>query len=365
LYYQGGKRIFGSRTNTFLIMDIESLGTNIEIVHKVIEQWRRTGRLSGVERAFLLDKLKEIQSAVEAAGELRGNAAIAAGERAMDRAAEERGEAGPAAECEQHEVAGPASGIRETLSCDEEPSVSFTVEASETITEIIPEYDILEQEIVMEIEITDVAGLIGGGAAAESAEALRKEPESVEAPREEQPAADTRRRGKLGRKAIRSLYCDSPEEDNAAGNAATDAVALTESDTEEPVKESPVESSEQAPQDAVLHKTNLAAHKKAVLGEVINQGSRTVGETIAPQAKKKIDAEKVSDLKKAIGVNDRYLIIRDLFGGDADAFDEAVARFNDFDDLNDAMLFIHDSYRWDHNSDGAKLMIDIIVRKLM
>ncbi len=101
------------------------------------------------------------------------------------------------------------------------------------------------------------------------------------------------------------------------------------------------------------------------MGDVINQGSRTVGETIAPQAKKKIDAEKVSDIRKAMGVNDRYLIMHDLFGGDADAFDEAVARLDGFDDLNDAMLYIHDSCRWDHDSDGARLLIDIIVRKLM
>ncbi len=300
-------------------MDLESVKTDIEIVHKIIGEWQRTGRLSGIGRAFLLDKLKEIQAAVEM----------------QDAECEPQ-----AVECELHEAAPEReSPALETFEIFEITEVPETPEDSET------------PETHEAAGITEMPGV-----------PVTAEAEVVSAPSgDEYPAtADTPRRGRLDRKAIRSLYDDTPEEDECTGEVE----AGMESGTEEPPKEEFAGETEPV-RDAMPRHIDFTAHKKAVLGEVINQGGRTVGDAIVPQAKKKIEAEKVSDLKMAIGVNDRYLIIRDLFGGDADAFDEAVALLNGFDDLDDAMLFIHDNYRWDNGSDGAKLLIDIIVRKLM
>lgn len=104
----------------------------------------------------------------------------------------------------------------------------------------------------------------------------------------------------------------------------------------------------------------------AVLGEVINHDVQTLADTITPprnMASELRRSEPVTDLRQTIGLNDRFLLIRDLFGGDAAACDRALDRLNRFEDLDDCMIFIAEHYAWNPNSDGAKLMMDLLERK--
>ena len=104
----------------------------------------------------------------------------------------------------------------------------------------------------------------------------------------------------------------------------------------------------------------------AVLGEVINPHVQTLADTIAPPhdiASELRRNEPVTDLRQAIGLNDKFLLIRDLFGGDAQAYERAIETLNDFDDLDDCMIFIAEHYAWNPNSDGAKLMMELLERK--
>lgn len=103
-----------------------------------------------------------------------------------------------------------------------------------------------------------------------------------------------------------------------------------------------------------------------VLGEVINHDVQTLADTITPPrdvASELRRSEPVADLRQAIGLNDRFLLIRDLFGGDAAACDRALDRFNRFENLDDCMIFIAEHYAWNPNSDGAKLMMELLERK--
>ena len=103
-----------------------------------------------------------------------------------------------------------------------------------------------------------------------------------------------------------------------------------------------------------------------VLGEVINNDVRTVADTISPVrnfASEIARKERIDDIAGALGVNDRYLLIRDLFKGDAVAYEAAIARLNGFDNLDDCMIYIVETYDWNPNSDGAKLLMDLIERK--
>ena len=104
----------------------------------------------------------------------------------------------------------------------------------------------------------------------------------------------------------------------------------------------------------------------AVLGEVINHDVQTLADTIAPPhdiASELRRSEPVTDLRKAIGLNDKFLLIRDLFGGDTAAFERAVETLNGFDNLDDCMIFIAEHYVWNPNSDGAKLLMELLERK--
>ena len=104
----------------------------------------------------------------------------------------------------------------------------------------------------------------------------------------------------------------------------------------------------------------------AVLGDVINHDVQTLADTIAPPrdiASELRRSEPVTHLHRAIGINDKFLMIRDLFGGDGEAFDAALDALNGFGDLDDCMIYIAENYAWNANSDGAKLLMELLERK--
>lgn len=107
-----------------------------------------------------------------------------------------------------------------------------------------------------------------------------------------------------------------------------------------------------------------------VLGEVINAGSKTVGEAMAETPKhditeKIVHSDHITDLNQAIGINDKFIMIRDLFNGDGSRYDAAIAELNKFDNFDACLIHIASHYRWDPDSDGAKLLMEILSRKLL
>lgn len=99
-----------------------------------------------------------------------------------------------------------------------------------------------------------------------------------------------------------------------------------------------------------------------VLGDVLRADVHTLGESIA-RAKDISEAAPVASLRAAIGINDRFLLIRDLFGGDAAAYEKAIVAIDSFDNLDDCMVHIVENYSWRSTSDGAKLIMNLIQRK--
>ncbi len=105
-----------------------------------------------------------------------------------------------------------------------------------------------------------------------------------------------------------------------------------------------------------------AIDDEMVLGDVLRADVHTLGESIA-RAKDISEAAPVASLRAAIGINDRFLLIRDLFGGDAAAYEKAIVAIDSFDNLDDCMVHIVENYSWRSTSDGAKLIMNLIQRK--
>lgn len=111
--------------------------------------------------------------------------------------------------------------------------------------------------------------------------------------------------------------------------------------------------------------TSVVPESEQVLGEVLKSDVRTIADIIAPKntTVEQIAKGAISDINKAVGVNDRYLLIRDLFGGSAEEYERVVATLNDFDNLEDCMIYIDEHFDWNPNSDGAKMLMELLERK--
>ncbi len=104
-----------------------------------------------------------------------------------------------------------------------------------------------------------------------------------------------------------------------------------------------------------------------VLGDVINQGptlSDTLQKNSGMDMAEKIASADTRTLRGAIGLNDRFLMIRDLFGGNAGDFDAALLELERFDNLEEALLYINDNFDWNPECEGARMMVELLVRKL-
>jgi hypothetical protein len=89
----------------------------------------------------------------------------------------------------------------------------------------------------------------------------------------------------------------------------------------------------------------------------------------AKELSEKLSEMPIADLRKAIALNDRLLLTRELFGGDATAFETAIQTLNGFSNFDQAKNWIVDNcvarFNWtDKNTaEDAKRFIKLIRRR--
>lgn len=134
----------------------------------------------------------------------------------------------------------------------------------------------------------------------------------------------------------------------------------------EPQKDEPIESATLAVSVAERLAAAQSESQPQILGEVIGAGTTTLAEAVAASQPmvQTVQNDRVNSLRNAIGINDRFILIRDLFGGDGAAFERAMDELDAFDDFNECLVYMS-TYRWNPNSDGARMLMDLITRKLL
>ncbi len=74
--------------------------------------------------------------------------------------------------------------------------------------------------------------------------------------------------------------------------------------------------------------------------------------------------ERVTDLRQAISVNDRFLLLRDVFHNDPRELSDTIDCLNTFTTLDDCLIYISEHYNWNPHSDGVRALMEILGRKL-
>ncbi len=219
----------------------------------------------------------------------------------------------------------------------------------------------------------------------EPLEQTGKQPEAVVqettlfGPKEEDDAMRHRRKQRV----IMSLYGEEAgvRSDSESGPAARpvhfdrvgraaaekdDAVTFEEISVETVVSDDPMPMTGFATVDFPADREVPPAPAGNVLGEVINHDVKTLADTIEPPRDVATDLRRkapVYDLRQAVGINDRFLLIRDLFGGDSEAYESLMQRLNAFESLDDCVIYLTENYTWNANSDSVRLLMELLERK--
>jgi hypothetical protein len=76
-----------------------------------------------------------------------------------------------------------------------------------------------------------------------------------------------------------------------------------------------------------------------------------------------IKTKPVSTLSEAIGINDKYLFIKEIFNGDQESYNQALAKLESAECLDDAKTIINIYAGENRENEAFKMFISILKRK--
>jgi len=112
-------------------------------------------------------------------------------------------------------------------------------------------------------------------------------------------------------------------------------------------------------EDATREINESAANNQASLNEKLKQSKIDLGDTLTETP--------VRDLRKAIGVNDRYLFINELFRGDEVAYERSIKTINSFSIFAEAEYWIQRELKvkngWDAGNEMVAQFYQLVKRR--
>ncbi len=374
-------------------MNIEFIKSEIKRLSLIVEDWREGESVPTIERDLALDKIKSLYNILrfgEAEGAAEQYAIPVAPPAADDNAAEECDEpeekdvevefifAEEDEEGEVYEVESEAESV-----ANEEVAETATEIAAATINVGMPEVDNADDK--PEEEVADVAEPI-----------VVEQPTVATAVEEEQPIEDKkplteekskatvsinslfgadepRREPRSKHQRMMSIYNDEPKPEKVVDISKIFDMDDDESDVEifatptpkpQPQAKRVVEYDE----EPLKSGETIADVKTVTLADAMAQNATTLADTIAAPAAlgEEINHSHIRSLRKAIGLNDKFLMIRDLFGGDGDVYEQTLDALDEFESFDDCLLYIAENHpEWNPDSEGAKFLTQLLERKLL
>ena len=99
-----------------------------------------------------------------------------------------------------------------------------------------------------------------------------------------------------------------------------------------------------------------------ILADKFKDDTKSLNETLSKQVKKKslasqFEYKAISDIRKAVNINSKIMFIKELFGGNANQYNQAVDQLNNFTNLDEAMEYIATNMEYDSEN---KVFIDFL-----
>lgn len=250
----------------------------------------------------------------------------------------------------------------------------------ELIEDIIDEVEQLPEEEEEEESIEDEYS-VDAEPASEAAQSVEEQSEEIAEEHTEEPVAP---KSKIDHKVVLSLYDDDDEIETSekedveeSVEQSVEAVVEPEEDAfvidfvvEEQVEE-PTKEQEESVEAEVVEEEVASVQEspqKVVLADVLGGEQTTIADTMAATQSPDVAtvaAGATTSLMKSVSINDKILLTRDLFAGNSALYEQAMEVLDSYESLDEAMLFIYDNFDWNPNSEGAKLLVDLLMRKLL
>ena len=141
--------------------------------------------------------------------------------------------------------------------------------------------------------------------------------------------------------------------DTEEENPITDSLSDTAVDSQKEVSEKE--------EDSGIRAYRIIRENIPTLGDMLEQSE---DKSLAARLQRK----PVSDLITAIGINDKFLFLNELFGGSMEKYNKSIRSLNSFSTLLGAKTYMSElqiEFQWDCTSDAYKKLNDLVERRFI
>ncbi len=126
---------------------------------------------------------------------------------------------------------------------------------------------------------------------------------------------------------------------------------------------SPQEADKEGKDNEMLEEEEKKTESGGRLGDSFLKG-KSVNDLITDQHKLeyKLSNRPVSSIQAAIGINDRFQYIRELFDGDTNKFMETVKALDSMQDIREAVDYLRKNFKWKKNETSLKF-VNLVKRR--
>ncbi|MGQ1888970.1 hypothetical protein ACT29H_00860 [Thermophagus sp. OGC60D27] len=140
--------------------------------------------------------------------------------------------------------------------------------------------------------------------------------------------------------------------------------------TPTPEKEKTEPETQQNKSSNVIQPNVTTKNNGRVLGEKLGTNKASFNEHIGKnqsdtRKKRSLTLPPVQDLKKALGINDRFFFQRELFGGNADVMNQTLDQLNQMNGIEDARSFLLANFHWDPEEDAVNRFLELVERRFL
>jgi hypothetical protein len=127
------------------------------------------------------------------------------------------------------------------------------------------------------------------------------------------------------------------------------------------------------PKKQAVQPRKSAEKKKAtpeILVDKLQGEKQFVYETLAEKAgqqniSSKLQSKPISSIISAIGINDKFKLIRNLFNEDSESYAKAINKLDSCGNFNEAFNYISTSFNWDMEDESVQFILDLVRRKFI
>lgn len=98
-----------------------------------------------------------------------------------------------------------------------------------------------------------------------------------------------------------------------------------------------------------------------VIGEQFHEKPSVADSIACPKGV--AESAPVSSLRGAIGVADKFMLVRELFDGDSEAYERAIDALEEQASFDDCVIYISENFAWRAQAEGTKFMMELLQRR--